>query len=217
MALRTTERRVTRSGVRAIGRRTSDIWLKFAVIACVILMNILFVASMYAYFSAPHSSINSTSGLSDTTIASVHNMVDADSNIVGVQIVAIDLQQNTRFMRYTYIANVNALKLYDAHLRSTISNRYPVFTADDKNNLRITQLMNHEFVCTAYTETMSYKIVPESGEYVKHICSVSTPPSFGDFNGIVAVLLAREPTLAELELIKVLLRKLSNQVDIDTM
>jgi hypothetical protein len=61
-------------------------------------------------------------------------------------------------------------------------------------------------------DTLNYKLAPQAAKNVAVTCSISIPPAFAEFRGIVSVLLSRVPTDAEKLIIKEVLTDISEKI-----
>ena len=135
-------------------------------------------------------------------------------NFIGIIVVSADIQSNSTQMIYINILDpvVNSAFNYFINDRA-ISNREPLFVRDGDNiNLRIVNLVNHEFMCTSFSDTVSSRFIPDIESYISTVCSISVPPSFGEFNGIINIYLSKKPTIEEIEIIRTNLREMSYQI-----
>jgi hypothetical protein len=142
----------------------------------------------------------------------IDNRMDQIDIVNGIQVVRVDLKRNVRYIVYARFTDPRLMNLYTNFSQSRITIEIPVFTDDDVQNARVIRLMNHEFDCTPYKNTLSYKLVPESAKYATTVCSISIPPAFGEFRGMLALTLSREPTELEMDMIRTLLKTLSDKV-----
>jgi len=155
------------------------------------------------------------SEISDATVKQVDSIVNSNPSIVGAQVISVNLQKNTRYIVYTSIKNDDVKKLYLNFMSGKITLEVPVFTADDAQNSRIVQIINHEFACSPFKETITYKYVPATANFIKTVCAISIPPSYGKFKGIFGVYLSREPTELEKDLLRILLKDAADKLDLE--
>jgi len=133
-------------------------------------------------------------------------------NIVGIQVVSADLSKNIRYILYTSIRDEEVKKLYDLFLLKSITTEVPVFTNNTVQNTRMIRLINHEYVCSPFEETISYDFLPESGKYITTVCAMSIPPDYGNFDGIVGVFLRKPPTELESDILRIEIRSLAELI-----
>jgi GAF domain-containing protein len=131
--------------------------------------------------------------------------------IVGIQVTLVDFQRNVRIIAYTSIDNPQLKELYNRYSSSAIA-EVPLFDDDEKNNKRLVNLINGDFVCNTFKETIVAKLVPEGEKYVHTICANGIPPRYSKFAGIIGVYLSREPTPEEVDQIRTLARQLSSEI-----
>lgn len=149
-----------------------------------------------------------------------HNVEKIDSivlkeNIIGVQVIKINLQDNTRRIVYSKYSDPQITKLHRSFVENSVTIEVPVFTKDEINNSRIIRIINNEFVCTPFKETMSYKYAPEASEKVSAVCALSVPPSYGKFLGIIGIFFVKEPSVEEKDATRILLKTLSESLTDD--
>jgi hypothetical protein len=122
--------------------------------------------------------------------------------IVGVAAVEVDLAKNTRRTVF-FQASLSALqRVWDDYL----TRRAPppaVFSASSpaQQNERMAHVINGNFDCRPFRDTVGFKYYPEAENFAPWICSISVPPGFtgGDFSGFITFYLTREPEDAEMK------------------
>jgi len=102
--------------------------------------------------------------------------------------------------------------MYSVLTNSRVLPAVPMFTQDDKNNIRMTKIINHEFVCAPFIETVNYKYMPLASDHVSTVCDVSIPPSFGHFKGIVEIFLKSPPNDLEKDMIRIMGKEVSARI-----
>jgi hypothetical protein len=90
----------------------------------------------------------------------------------------------------------------------------PLFNSDPINNVRMSKLINGEFICDPFKDTIAYKLAPATNKsvvtnIVSTVCANGIPPTYGRFTGIVSVYLKTVPTQEENDRIRTLSRDLS--------
>lgn len=175
-------------------------WFKALVFSLLLLV----LASGYIYiqFFRDISLVirhNNTPSLQEVIDSSVARM----PIMAAVQIVRVDLQKNIRYIAYSSIKNPAVSKLYDGFVGDNISIEVPVFTKNEAQNRRMISIINHEFVCYPFTETISYEFEPKMAAHISTVCATTIPVQRGKFSGFVAVFLSRQPTEIEKDLIKI--------------
>lgn len=142
----------------------------------------------------------------------IDNRMDQIDIVNGIQVVRVDLKRNIRYIVYGRYTDPRLEALYTTFSQTRITIEIPIFTEDEVQNARVVRLMNHEFYCNPYKETLSYKFVPESAKYAHTVCSISIPPAYGEFRGMLAVTLSREPTELEIDTVRILLKTLADKI-----
>jgi hypothetical protein len=135
----------------------------------------------------------------------------ANGSVSGIQIVNVDFRKNTRSTAYFHYVS----KVLKEDSERYISNKLvdtPLFNDSEINNQRLINLINGEFVCTDFDNTMAATIFPNASRDVEIVCSVSIPPYYGRFSGYMNVYLSRQPTPTDLIYIKQLSRDISLRV-----
>ncbi len=152
-------------------------------------------------------------GLKQETRNYIDHSIEGFPNIVGIQVVEVNLRENSRHIVYTKIMREPVRELYETFVQGGISAKVPFFTRDQAGNQRLVKILNHEYICTPYIDTISYKYLPETANYISSVCAISVPPNFGIFKGIVAIYLEKEPTQSEIDYYRVLAKEISVRVD----
>jgi hypothetical protein len=129
--------------------------------------------------------------------------VSRNPNIVGIQVVKVDLAKNIRYIAYTSLGNPAVEKLYNTFVTNRVTREVPVFTGKNYQDSRIISIINHEFICYPFKETLSYEFIPELDKYITTVCSTTIPPHSGQFEGFIAIFLKEEPTPTVKDLIRI--------------
>jgi hypothetical protein len=164
--------------------------------------------AVYDFFSATRTIPPATViKLSKSSIENINAAVAQSDVIVAIQITLVDFQRNTRIITYTSVDNAELRALYGNFIKKAPT-ELPLFNSDMINNERLVNLVNGNFICNNYKETLSAKLVPESAAYVKTLCAGPVPPLYGRFSGIISIYLSREPTHVEVEQLRTLSKSL---------
>jgi hypothetical protein len=133
----------------------------------------------------------------------IDSVVERTPVIVGVQVVKVDLQKNVRYILYTSIKDPAVKKVYSNFILDNITVEVPVFTKNKVQNERMLAVINHEYICYPFVDTVSYELAPAMAKYITTVCSTTIPVESGKFSGFIAVFLSREPTDTEKDLIRI--------------
>lgn len=126
-----------------------------------------------------------------------------------VAVYAADLQINERMIAYRYADDPYLTDLWDKQI-ATAGNSLPLFTHNTKVNALVVSIINGQFSCHPYQDTMNREILRNDRTPV--LCFVSLPPYYGSFSGYVEVSLARVPTTLEQQTIEIEIKRLSNDI-----
>lgn len=151
--------------------------------------------------------------LSKKTSDEINAVSERSELIIGMQVVLADFQKNQRVVIYTYIDENRVMlkQLYSRYQNTSIDN-VPLFSDSVEDNKHLVALINGEFSCRPFAETLSAKIAPEAGQYIKYTCSNGIPASYGRFTGLIVVYLQRQPTPEEYDQIRSISRTLATTI-----
>jgi hypothetical protein len=147
--------------------------------------------------------------LSKKTTERLTEAVDKSELIVGVQIVITDFQSNKRYAIFTYTDNPEMAKVYQNFAAEGLV-EFPIFNNDFVNNRRIVELINNEFTCAPWIETVGAKVIPDAKKYLDTQCSIGISPPYGRFVGYINIYTKRTPTKDEIDLLRTLIKNLAN-------
>jgi len=168
--------------------------------------------SIYNYVTRSKiSSVSHPVKLSKSSSEEVVRTVSKSQLIVGVQIFVVDFQRNAREVIFT-TTDVPELKLMYENFEKSNIFEFPLFNADIANNKRLVNLINGEFACYPFKETIGYKILPDASKHIEYVCAVGIPPFYGKFSGIVSIYLNRQPTAEEIDQIRNLSKNISSLI-----
>lgn len=178
-----------------------------------IIVSVILVSFSYIYFRYyKETTFRYNKPLPEEVVTMVNSAIDEIKIANGIQIVKVDLNRNVRYVRHSYFNDPNLNKLYSIYTNSRITTEITVFSGDDQENTRIIRMMNHEVDCIPYKNTLSYKLLPESSKFIEAVCTISIPPAFSEFKGIIAMSLTKIPTEEEKSSIEKILIHLSEQL-----
>lgn len=146
--------------------------------------------------------------LSKKSINEVDAAVKKTNIIVGIQVVVVDFQKNIRVPIYTSTPEKGLQEIYENYAKNLISEA-PLFSGDVTNNRHVVELINGEFVCYPFSETLVSKYAPEAGKYIYSACAAGIPPYYGKFSGAVVIYTRRQPTAEDIDQIRNLAKTLS--------
>lgn len=116
--------------------------------------------------------------------------------IKSINVLTADIHLNRRTIVYRFSEDPAANEAFDK-LIAERGPTQPIFTADEGNNSQMVAVINGEFVCQAYKDTINAKLAPTLAASTPVLCRISLPPYYGDFSGYVAVSLVKAPTPEE--------------------
>ncbi len=148
---------------------------------------------------------------SEQTNSYIDNILTKSSNISGIQIINVNFRKNTRSTAYFTISDRILRDEVEDHRKKSIADT-PLFNENETNNQRLINLINGDFVCTDFKDTIGGKIWPKAATSVTTVCSISVPPYYGRFSGYVNVYLNRKPDSSDIILLKQLMRDISLRI-----
>ena len=147
--------------------------------------------------------------VSQETKVEIVRMVKDSQQINFSVVTQIDLQKNRRKPRFWHLESPQA----DAVSRKAAAMMpLPVFDDDGKNTSQILSVLNTDFLCTPFEDTIFARHFPELKGEIPVICRMSIPPIFGQFTGILTIGLTRTPTKDEYTAIRQLATELSTRI-----
>lgn len=142
----------------------------------------------------------------------IERATKVEDNVVAVQVVTIHFYRNIRTETYTYINSPILQSMYDKFMSTKVV-EIPVFNNNAENNKNMLKLINGEFVCVPFSESMAGKYVPSASDYVEYVCSIGIPPHhYGEFIGILSVYLKKIPNKEDHNMVFLFIRELSNKI-----
>lgn len=175
---------------------------------------IIFLLIAWLYSMQQTFSFRSNKNLSEENIVKIDTIL-RKNNVAGIQVISINLEDNTKKVIYGKYTDPFLDKLHITFIMNTVTIELPAFTKDEINDARLIRIINHEFICTPFVETTSYKYAPEAAKKVSTVCGMSIPPSFGRFYGLIGIFLIKEPTPEEKDIVRIILKDLSESLSVD--
>jgi hypothetical protein len=148
--------------------------------------------------------------LSKMSMDEIDTIVEKSELISGIRIVVVDFQKNTRHVIYRAIKDRALVAIYAKDgATNGPSQEIPLFDNDVANNKRLVELINGDFVCTPYAESIAAILRPATIPFSTTVCANGIPPFYGIFSGTVSVALKRPPTAFEINQLRELTRNLA--------
>lgn len=145
------------------------------------------------------------------TRTAIEARVKNDRSIIGIYVMSADLRSNEA--RSVFFFGTDAtLNAIDRSSRASGHDSLPMFTSDEKHNISTIRLINGQFSCTKFPETLLSKIHRDLNVSVKAICSSSIPSYYGYFSGYLTVFLGAVPTPEQELHLKIVIEKLSTDI-----
>lgn len=141
----------------------------------------------------------------------VDSIVKKYDNIIGIQITLVDFKKNIRIVVYTSVKDPGLSRIYSHYLDSSV-NDMPLFNTDNSHNIRMSQLINGEFICNPFNETTGYRMHPDANDYIKYVCANGIPPYYGQFIGIITIFLKNVPISTEVDQLRLITRETSKSI-----
>ena len=150
--------------------------------------------------------------ITDSIKKQISSIVKKSPDIVAVQVITLNFHKNIRVETYMNISNPIVQEAYDLYLKRKIL-EVPLFTVDKEKNNRIFSIINGEFTCTPYKESMAYKYAPQLDQVaITDVCSIGIPPYNNNISGLISVYLKYHPSVDEKQNIFLSMRDISNRI-----
>lgn len=135
---------------------------------------------------------------------------------MAIFIIKVDLPSNSQYVFHRTETDSELKLLDDEYFNHLLTGAIlPLFSKETDANQRIIRLINHEFDCSPYSETLPSKTIPKTNKIVNTVCSIAIPPSYGYFVGYVTVYLSQVPTIEEQNNIRLLIKEFSDSIQKD--
>ncbi len=146
--------------------------------------------------------------VTDDLATRIRSLVNSTA-VSMVVVYAADLQLNERVAMYRFSDNPLLSEMWDKYVLE-FGASHPVFTKDDASNVLMVTIVNGEFSCHKYSDTINRLLVPNAP--VTHVCYISLPPYYGSFAGFLEVSMTRAPTAVEEQSLSLEMKRLSNDI-----
>ena len=140
---------------------------------------------------------------------------DANENIMGVNVIRVDFQTNSRNTTFRYYKEQAVIDGWNAYMNSGpvpgVARAAPLFGDNEANNQRLVNLINGQFSCVRTLDTIAGQVIPVINQHSLATCMAPIPPGYGDFVGFINIFLRNQPSGDEI----VRLERLTNEIAID--
>lgn len=137
--------------------------------------------------------------------------VKSSKPILGLVVMSADLRSNEATQVF-FVADDPTLNKANADAFAAGPKTIPMFTSDEGHNSTTIKLINGQFECTKFKDSIASKLYPELGVAVKTICKASVPSYYGYFSGYIVVFLGTEPSNEQELQIKITMEKLATDI-----
>lgn len=162
--------------------------------------------------SEPKIPIKQTTWLvSDKTQKMLKEYVQTTDGVVSVLVTSADLRFNeARPVFFFSTDSVVAISgLFDP---GSEFSRFPIFTGSESINSEAIKLINGEFHCVPFKQTVFSVISPELDDRITTVCKTSIPSYYGYFSGSIAFFLTYTPSPEKQSILKLQLEKFGNHI-----
>lgn len=144
--------------------------------------------------TAQRINISAKSKAQLTKIALTSNMIKL------IMITEIDAKNNQRFTRWLFINDALSDKI---QANDKLQLPLPIFNTNHKNTQQMIGVLNNEFVCTPFSDTIHYTRISVLTPPLVSMCQLAIPlPQFGMFAGILSIGLTTIPTKDQQDALK---------------
>jgi hypothetical protein len=138
--------------------------------------------------------------VSSATKEQLITLVKTSPLVKFAMITEVDLQKNRRIVRFFNLDDPDEANI---RLKSATMLPQAVFDYDAKNTQQIVAILNNEFVCSRFQDTVYQRFFPDLGKRMPTICRLAIPPFYGRFVGILTFGLATTPTKEEMDAVRI--------------
>lgn len=160
---------------------------------------------------SPSNTVGLTFKVGQVTQRQLQEVVTAEPTIIGVTVFSTDLRLNQARALY-FFGDDQTLTPVVTRAISTGSDRVPLFTGNDQSNLHTIRLINGQFACIPFDQSLFGKLYPELNDTVKTICRTSIPSYYGYFSGYIEAYLTEVPSPERELQFKLFIEKLANEI-----
>lgn len=131
--------------------------------------------------------------------------------ISGIQVINVDFKKNTRSTAFFISSDPILRKELEDFMARKVTDT-ALFNSSEVNNQKIINLINGEFICNEFKDTVAGKIIPRAQDTISVVCSISIPPYYGRFSGYLNLYLSKKPSPEEISIIRQIARDLSLRI-----
>ena len=156
--------------------------------------------------SQPLETIEIPWQISDASKSSLQEITNQQI-IGGVLITDVNLKKNRKTLKYWYFKD-NRTNDILAKVSAEVLPQ-PFFDNSKRNNDQMLDVLANRFICVPTADTSIAKFTPTTVGSYPYSCLLAVPPYVGEFAGYLIVYLARQPTVAEEESLKIEINRIS--------
>lgn len=192
-------------------------WVKIAELSVLLILLSLGLA-FYENRQAVYDSVGANSlsehapniKISERSSKEMTELVNRSPVILGLQVIEVDFVKNSRRTVFVNIDDQILNKAFETYFKTKLTDA-PAITLIEHDNKRLVRLVNGEFVCLPYKDTIGQVLVG-GGDSIGAVCSLAVPPIYGKFRGYITAFLSKTATISEQQQIKIALQNLSMNI-----
>lgn len=131
--------------------------------------------------------------VSENSQAEIKQFINKNKDVGVIVVMSVNMRALQRQPVYMYSNDPSLNELIESYSKST-NMSHPLFTNEESNDSQMIGLMNGEFQCVKFEETVNAIIFPGIKGKIKGICRVSLPPYHGQFAGYISILTTEMPS-----------------------
>lgn len=204
---------------RIIDKLTVSKIIQLMILVIATMIVIIIIENQESFFKLPNIAapkplnvVGGSFSISKSTQKRVQQLVASDPSILGIAIRNADIRLNKNVGVYFYGVPGTHLDEVYSSMRSNGTDILPLWSVNQDLNNQIIRLINGEFYCVPFNNTLLYSLRPDLGQEVKMVCRASLPPYYGYFSGFITVYINRELNINEILYLQTLTKDLSTLV-----
>jgi hypothetical protein len=148
--------------------------------------------------------------ISNDTKVQLTNFVKQVDLVNMISIIEVDLRRNTRFPRFFFVEDIENSRVIQDELSTLLPQA--VFDMDPKNTKQLVSVLQNEFSCVRFQDTVYQRFVPEVGKKTPVICRIAIPPFYNKFAGYITIGLSQAPTRYEVDSLRIEASRLAVEI-----
>lgn len=148
--------------------------------------------------------------VSEKTSSQMVDLVKINPLVSFAFVEKLDLPKNRRIPKFWFVSHEGNSFIVDERMKTKLPEA--AFDQDSKNTQQLVSILNNNFVCSKFEDTVFSRYFPELRSSSPYVCSIAIPPFYGRMIGILTFGVTVKPQGNDYDAIRLEATRLSVEI-----